>query len=991
MIHATTPAAGRGILASNRFGLGTMSAPPAPADKRARARLGLTLKGKYRLEGVLGMGGMAVVYLGVHRNGLRVAVKMLHPELSADAETRARFVRESYLANSIDHRAAVRVLDDDVTDDGAVFLVMDLLEGETLQQRAKRKGGSLSPLECLILGHQLGDALGAAHDKGIVHRDVKPENLFLTRDGVLKVLDFGIARLLDASAAGLTATGHRMGTPAYMPPEQALGRAAEVDARTDVWAAGATLFTLLSGHFVHDCETAGELVVQTATRPARSLAVVAPEVPDALIAVVDRALSFAREGRFPSARALRDALAEAYAQIVGGPIISAPLLAGEPHRVTSSGRLVSATPDSAAAPSAPPAAGDPTVDPLGLSEASALPTRRDDPRFARGHEEGGEASETFLPPSGPSETGGSRSLSLAPLSRQPTPAHLSMIETSRSAGEEGGPGAPPSSQGALHDLAPETAPRSRQASRKSAVAALVVTLLVAGLSFWVARSASSSSPAPPASATATAAPSAAAVGGCTENGQCSGDAPSICRKDTGTCVALETAECKVFAEKADLQNDATVWFGAMFPRTGPDAPKYGEASVESIELGRRDFAEAGGGLPSAKAGGKKRPIGLVVCDDAAEPEKAASHLVNDVGVPAILGFHRSKEVLDLAQSLFIPRGVLALASNTASMLSSIPHAAGEPRLVFRTTTSADMVTAPVPLVVSQMLEPEIRAQAGAVAHAAPIRLALVRINNTSGLSHADIYATKLQFNGKGLAQNRDDFLDVVIGDGVTGPDLEEDDARAAQQLLEFKPHIIIVTDRPSTMLALERRWPKKAPYRPRYLVTTTPNDDAFKTMVAEFPDARFRLLGLDTRSSSAPIARFVMRHNAVFPKKILPTDGTFAPYDAFYALAYAAVALRDQPLTGKNLARAIGRLLPPGEPVEVGQAGIYKALAVLDSGKNIDLVGTTTSLDFNLETGDATADFAIYCLHSGAPPLPIESGVTYDARKKTLEGQLRCP
>src|SRR4051812_42499994 len=102
-----------------------MSTPSAPRDQRAKRRLGGTLKGKYTLERVLGVGGMAAVYLGVHRNGYRVAVKVLHPELSIESDVRARFLREGYVANAIGHRGAVRVLDDDTAEDGAAFLVME--------------------------------------------------------------------------------------------------------------------------------------------------------------------------------------------------------------------------------------------------------------------------------------------------------------------------------------------------------------------------------------------------------------------------------------------------------------------------------------------------------------------------------------------------------------------------------------------------------------------------------------------------------------------------------------------------------------------------------------------------------------------------------------------------------------------------------------------------------------------------------------------------
>ena len=183
---------------------------PSETERRAERRIGTTV-GKYRIERILGVGGMACVYLAVHRNGHKVAIKMLHAEVSVDADLRARFVREGYAANAIDHRGVVRVLDDDETEDGSGFLVMELLDGETLAARTKR-AGRLPVREALALGHQLLDVVAAAHAKGVVHRDIKPENLFVTPDGVLKVLDFGIARMraVTSSDSEPTHTGRAM-------------------------------------------------------------------------------------------------------------------------------------------------------------------------------------------------------------------------------------------------------------------------------------------------------------------------------------------------------------------------------------------------------------------------------------------------------------------------------------------------------------------------------------------------------------------------------------------------------------------------------------------------------------------------------------------------------------------------------------------------------------------------------------------------------------
>lgn len=207
---------------------------PDPVVREAKARVGNVLAKKYRLEKLLGIGGMAAVYLATHRNGNRVAIKILHREVSLDGEARSRFLLEGYTANKLDHPDTARVLDDEIAEDGSAFLVVELLEGETYEERAANR--RLPHREVMEMAHALLDVLAAAADKGIVHRDIKPENLFHTTSGTLKVLDFGIARVGDTRMAQATRTGLVFGTPAFMPPEQALGKTKEIDHRTDIWA-----------------------------------------------------------------------------------------------------------------------------------------------------------------------------------------------------------------------------------------------------------------------------------------------------------------------------------------------------------------------------------------------------------------------------------------------------------------------------------------------------------------------------------------------------------------------------------------------------------------------------------------------------------------------------------------------------------------------------------------------------------------------------------
>jgi serine/threonine-protein kinase len=294
-----------------------MAGPVDVVEERARSRVGSTLRNKYTLEALLGLGGTAAVYRGVHRNGYRVAIKMLHREISLDRDIRSRFLSEGYAANKVGHEGVMRVLDDDTAEDGSTFLVMELLDGETLDERAGNNRGRLPVKDVLAAAYQLLDVLAVAHARGIIHRDVKPENLFLTHGGILEILDFGIARVRDLAAAHATANGQVFGTPAFMPPEQALGQPADVDHRSDLWAVGATMFTLLTGRYVYEGESAIQHIAQAAHASPPLLQSALPGVSSHVAAIVDRALLREREHRWQSAREMQQAVDEAHASVFG--------------------------------------------------------------------------------------------------------------------------------------------------------------------------------------------------------------------------------------------------------------------------------------------------------------------------------------------------------------------------------------------------------------------------------------------------------------------------------------------------------------------------------------------------------------------------------------------------------------------------------------------------------------------------------------------------
>jgi eukaryotic-like serine/threonine-protein kinase len=279
-------------------------------DERTRlahTRLGQLVLDKWRLDRLIGVGGMAAVFEATQRNGNRVAIKILHADLAGFDEIRERFLAEGYAANRVSHPGVVTVRDEGTTDDGAVFLVMDLLRGQTLAERLEDGRELLSVGEVLEISTQLLDVLVHAHHRGIVHRDIKPENVFLTADGRVRLLDFGIARIESASRTHATEAGSTLGTPAFMPPEQALGRWEELDGRSDLWSLGATMYLLLSGLPVRERGSVTEQLLGAMTRPVPSLSDVTA-LPRSVVALVDRALAFDRDARFPDARSMQLAL-----------------------------------------------------------------------------------------------------------------------------------------------------------------------------------------------------------------------------------------------------------------------------------------------------------------------------------------------------------------------------------------------------------------------------------------------------------------------------------------------------------------------------------------------------------------------------------------------------------------------------------------------------------------------------------------------------------
>jgi serine/threonine protein kinase len=278
--------------------------------------IGQTLK-QYRIDGMIGQGGMGVVFRAHDLKLQRpVALKLLPPELTTDPERRKRFLVEARTAARISHPAIAQVYDVD-EQNGAIFIAMELVEGKTIRELIQRR--ELDLLGAIDIAFQVSAGLAKAHDSGVVHRDIKPANVIQTPDGHVKILDFGLAKLLDAdapiagaggipefSALTRTQTGMVKGTPAYMSPEQVKGE--PLDSRSDLFSLGVMMFEMATGEIPFRRATSLEMMHAIAFDNTPTLRTLQPTVPGALQRIVGRCLRKRPGDRYPDARALMEDL-----------------------------------------------------------------------------------------------------------------------------------------------------------------------------------------------------------------------------------------------------------------------------------------------------------------------------------------------------------------------------------------------------------------------------------------------------------------------------------------------------------------------------------------------------------------------------------------------------------------------------------------------------------------------------------------------------------
>jgi len=298
---------------------GSGSGPSAPSA----SLVGRTLGGKYLIEAQIGAGSMGAVYRGQQLPlGTAVAIKAVHPDLSATPAFSERFFREAKAASLLDMQGAVRIIDFGEEPDGLAYVVSEYVQGRSLAA-VLAKEGPLQPARAVSILLQVLAVLGKAHEAGVVHRNVKPDNVMLvpavTDDGepgeLVKLCDFGIAKLLETTSrsisASLTAQGHPLGTPEYMSPEQAQGE--PIDGRSDLYSVGVMLFQMVTGKLPFEAESAVKLLIEHISREPPPPSRVRPDVDPRFDPICLKAMAKKPDDRYANARVMRRAVRIAFA------------------------------------------------------------------------------------------------------------------------------------------------------------------------------------------------------------------------------------------------------------------------------------------------------------------------------------------------------------------------------------------------------------------------------------------------------------------------------------------------------------------------------------------------------------------------------------------------------------------------------------------------------------------------------------------------------
>jgi serine/threonine-protein kinase len=908
---------------------------------------------------------MGTVYLALsHGPGgftkLKV-VKVLNVELAGEPEFLRMFLNEARLAAQLNHPNIVQT--NEVGVDGEdYFIEMEYLDGQAYSTLIRNALKAKVPIPLEIHLWILAQALAGLHyahklrgtndePLRIVHRDVSPHNVFVTYDGAIKVLDFGIAKAADTK--GETRTGVVKGKARYMAPEQATKK--PLDARADVFAVGVMLWEAVCGRRMWEGRDDVEVFLElSADRIPRAESFCPTLSPD-LSAILSRALAPAPGDRYPSAEAMQLDL-ETYLETTHsrvGARAGAKLmneLFAERRVATKKAidqQIELVRSGAAAVPIVPQLRENAAYQATMTGETGEDP--REDTRGTRLlREETGKAAGARTPRGGG------------------TPSARADERDGTRTGQPVSSNMPPA-----------------QRRRGVWIASSLVGALAVGFLGW--RSTHPHTESSPA--TETRAPACASNAECTaKNGK-----PSLCSGDTG-CAPIETSECHIVATPGAVANPATLWLGTMLPTSGVDAEETGRPNERGLEVAWEDLERTTQGLPSADGVAPPRPIALVACDDAPDHTKVAHHLVDDLHLPVIFGFN---SLVDWAPTLLIPTRTMAVALiNVSPLIASLPNVPNAPRLVWRTVLSLGFIGEALCRLLLQIVEPALQT-GGASGKRQPLRVALVRSEENRALS--DVVLHSLQFNGKTALENGEDFEEFV----VPTQERPSGDAEIVAGLTRLAPNVILSQNTEENIrrifLPLERHW-TQGERRPVYLSERNVGGIAMDAAIAEIPSLRERFFGVYAPQNTPTNLRFTMRYNEGEPAtKKTPYQLVPSPaYDAMYAVAYASFRAEldgAQSLTGVEIAQGMSSL-SAGESVEVGPAELHTGFAALRRDHRLDLVGAGSSMNFDPVTGDVVTDLVVQCLRKarrGTGNTPLETSLRYSAAKSRWDGVLACP
>jgi ABC-type branched-subunit amino acid transport system substrate-binding protein len=494
---------------------------------------------------------------------------------------------------------------------------------------------------------------------------------------------------------------------------------------------------------------------------------------------------------------------------------------------------------------------------------------------------------------------------------------------------------------------------------------------------------------------------------CSTNAECvvaNPAQPGLCRQSDHKCAPLASPECAFKAERTDLTDDNTLWFGIISPRTM--APHM-EAAVELV---RGEIVKSGN-LPAATVTGQRRPIAFVSCtNDNNNFEKSMDHLMNVVQVPAIVGSNASGEVISMLTKFNTQKaGMLTLSpTGSAPGISDIANDG----LFYRLSGSNTVAVKGLAYVLKAVVEPQLRSGPNPVlAPGEQMRVAVVHKSDAVGLSDANNAGTLLFFNGKTTIQNGANYKVIDYGD-PTDPNNTNPAARyvaAVADVVAFKPHAIFVfasLEFAALDKEIENRWPA-IPYRPFWFVVKG-IAGIFATDIGSNEDWARRVYGSQpyVDKSTQAYRSFEQSYKALYPDLQVTATATPSYFDTAYLLAYAIAANGARPVTGRNLAEAIRNRLtptkppaPPARQFYVGFDSLFPVLKALDMGERIDLQGLTGALDF-LPNGDVDQTQEIFCMQTqpdakggfGKVIGVKGSGLIFDPAKDTVVGAVTgCP